>query len=105
MKGNAPGRPEDRAWALDLHSSGYVELDWQLHPLVGIMGRAEMRDAVVTLGVERAYITKQRRFTGGLRFVFNPHIVVKLEYFHNQEFGGVPAFDNDMFTSSLVLAY
>jgi hypothetical protein len=37
--------------------------------------------------------------------VFNPHIVLKVEYFKNVEYGGIPAIDNDMFTSSLVLAY
>jgi hypothetical protein len=106
MKGKAPGRAEDGAWLLDLHSSGYLELDWQLHPYVGIMGRAEQRDAVVILDPNlRVYVTKQRRYTGGLRVVFNPHIVLKLEYYKNVEYGGLPAIDNDMFTSSLVLAY
>jgi hypothetical protein len=105
MKGKAPGRPEDRAWALDLHSSGYAELNWMVHSYVGLLARAEVRDAVVTLGVERAYITKQRRYTGGLRIVFNPHIVLKLEYLKNQEYGGIDPIDNDIATSSLVLAY
>jgi hypothetical protein len=105
MKGNAPGHVEDRAWKLDLHSSGYLELDWQLHSYVGVLARAEQRDALVTLGMERAYRTKQRRYTGGLRIVFNPHIVLKVEYFKNVEYGGIPSIDNDMFTSSLVLAY
>ena len=45
------------------------------------------------------------RFTGGLRFVFNPHIIVKAEYLHNREYGGIAEFDNDIFTSSLVLAF
>jgi hypothetical protein len=106
MRGKAPGRPEDRAWALDLKDSGYVELDWQVHSVIGIMARADVRDALVTLGpAERAYITRQRRYTAGLRLVFNPHIVAKFEYLKNTEFGGVPAIDNDMATSSLVLSY
>ena len=34
-----------------------------------------------------------------------PHIVAKLEYLHNQEYGGVPSFRDDIFTSSLVLSF
>jgi hypothetical protein len=32
-------------------------------------------------------------------------MMVKVEYLHNQEYGGIPEFTNDIFTSSLVLAY
>jgi len=31
--------------------------------------------------------------------------LLKVEYLHNQEYGGIEQFDNDVFTSSLVLAY
>lgn len=105
MQGKAPGRPEDRAWRLDLDTSGYAEITWQFFPFLGALARAERREAVVTLGTERAYVTKQYRFTGGLRVVFNEHIVAKLEYLHNREYGGLPQINNDIFTSSLVLAY
>jgi hypothetical protein len=105
MRGKAPGRVEDRAWRLDLHDSGYVELDWQFLPFLGVLLRGERRDALVTLGMERLYLTKQYRYTAGLRVVFNPHVVAKLEYLHNQEYGGVPQINNDIFTSSLVLSY
>ena len=64
-----------------------------------------MRDAFVHLGTERAYMTKQARFTGGMRWLFNPHIIAKAEYYHNQELGDIEQFDNDMFTSSLLLVY
>jgi hypothetical protein len=37
--------------------------------------------------------------------VFNSHIVAKLEYNHNQEYDGVPSFQDDIFTSSLVLGF
>jgi hypothetical protein len=105
MQGKAPGRPEDRAWRLDLRTSGYAEVDWQFLPFLGALARAERRDALVTLGTERAYVTKQYRFTGGLRVVFNAHVVAKLEYLVNREYGGIPQINNDIFTSSLVLAY
>src|SRR5204862_5974846 len=71
MRGGAPGRYVDRAWGLTLHSSGYLELDWLMLANFGVVLRGEARDALVTLGTERAYLTKEARFTGGLRFAFN----------------------------------
>jgi hypothetical protein len=104
MRGGAPGRPEEGVWTLDLKPSGYVEVNWLFLPMVGVIARAEQRDAIVTLGTDRIYITQERRFTGGLRFVLNPHMVVKAEYLFNQEYG-MREFRNDVFTSSLVLAF
>jgi hypothetical protein len=40
-----------------------------------------------------------------LRVVFNENVALKAEYLHNGEYGGVPDITNDVFTSSLVLAY
>jgi hypothetical protein len=105
MKGEAPGTVDEEVWALDLSPSGYVEFDWQAHSRLGLLLRADLRDAFVRFGSERAYVTNQARFTGGLRWLFNPHIIAKAEYYHNQELGGVEQFDNDMFTSSLLLVY
>jgi hypothetical protein len=64
-----------------------------------------VRDAFVHFGSERAYVTNQARFTGGLRWLFSPHLILKAEYFHNQELGDIEQFGNDMFTSSLLLVY
>ena len=110
MKGRAPGTSDGAAWQLDLHASGYVEFNWQVVPLFGFLARVEQRDAFVGQGVApgptvRAYLTKERRYTAGARLVFNPHMMVKAEYLHNQEYGGITEFRNDIFTSSLVLAY
>jgi hypothetical protein len=105
MAGEAPGTVDEEVWALDLDPSGYVEFDWQVHSKLGFLLRAEMRDAFVRLGTERAYVTKQARFTGGLRWLFNPHVLAKAEYYHNQELGDIQQFSNDMVTSSLVLSY
>ena len=84
-------------------------------PFFGVMGRAALRDAIVTLGdptapqsatdQTRIYITKQIQYTVGARVVFNSHIIAKLEYLHNQEYGGVPSFEDDIFTSSLVMSF
>jgi hypothetical protein len=105
MQGEAPGTSDDRVWALDLSPSGYVEMDWQAHSRLGLLLRADMRDAFVHLGNERAYVTNQARFTGGLRWLFNPHMIMKAEYYHNQELGKIEQFGNDMVTSSLLLMY
>jgi hypothetical protein len=105
LQGKAPGRPEQGVWGLDLKTSGYLELNWQFLAQLGILLRGEVRDALVNLGTERLYITKEARFTGGLRVVVNPHMIVKLEYPHNRTYGGIAQFDHDIATSSLVLAF
>jgi hypothetical protein len=105
MRGDAPGRELDGTFGLKLNKSGYVELDWQVLARLGLLLRAEARDAVVTLGTERAYITKSARFTGGLRLQVAANVVVKAEYLNNRELGGIHEFKNDIFTSSLVLGY
>jgi hypothetical protein len=105
MKGRSPGLPDQGVWGLDLNWSGYAEINWLLLARFGLIVRAEFRDAMVTLGTDRLYITKQARFTGGFRVVVNPHMVVKAEYLHNDEYGGITEFDNDVATSSMVLFF
>jgi hypothetical protein len=105
MKGKSPGLFDQGVWGLELNWSGYAEFNWLLHPNFGLYVRGDFRDAFVTLGMDRLYITKQARFTGGVRVIINSHIVVKAEYLHNEEYGGITAFDNDVATSSLVLAF
>ena len=105
ITGEAPGTVDEAVWALDLSPSGYVELDWQAHARLGLLLRVDWRDAFVHRGTERAYVTDQLRFTGGLRWQFNPHVVLKAEYLHNRELGAIEPFDNDMVTSSLLLIY
>ena len=107
MRGGAPGLPDatQGVYGLQLHPSGYGEFDWQILPQFGFLVRTALRDAIVTLGTDRIYITKEIQYTAGVRVVFNPHIVVKLEYNHNQEYGGIPEFLDDIFTSSMVLAF
>jgi hypothetical protein len=112
IQGKAPGRSIDDAWGLDLRRSGYVQADWMFLSRLGLSLRAELRDAIVTLGDPavdltgtRIYITKQARYTASLRAAITPSAFVKAEYFHNDEYGGVRDFSNDMFTSSLVLGF
>jgi len=105
MKGKSPGLVDQGVWGLELNWSGYAEINVLPFAHLGFIGRAEFRDAMVTLGTDRLYLTKQARFTGGIRVVVNAHIAVKGEYLHNVEYGGITAFDNDVVTSSMVLAF
>ncbi len=101
-----------RPYGLRLHSGAYLEADWMITPVIGVLGRGEFRDALVWLGnpnapggAERLYITKSWRGTVGARFVLGEHLIAKAEYLHNGEYGGVPQIDNDVFTTSLLLIY
>jgi hypothetical protein len=105
MRGGAPGRADENVWGLDLKNGGYVEINWMVLSFLGAYARGSLRDAIVTLGDQRIYITKAWQATGGLRLVLDPHITLKAEYVHNGDYGGVPHFDHDIATSSLVLSY
>ena len=54
MQGGAPGRPDQGVWGLDLNTSGYLQIDWQVLPLFGFLLRGEVRDAIVE-GIEVSY--------------------------------------------------
>lgn len=105
LRGGAPGRAEDKAYGLDLHNGAYLEVDWLFIPALGVLGRAELRDALVWEGADRAYVTRSWRGVLGLRYSIAPGITLKAEYLRNGEYGGIPQIRNDIFTSSLVLAY
>jgi hypothetical protein len=120
LKGGAPGEtstvydPDHRPYGLRLHYGGYLELDWMVTPYLGLLARGDIRDADVWLGnpnalggggADRLYLTREWRATAGLRVVVNEHVVVKAEYLHNGEYGGIPQIPNDVFTSSLLLTY
>jgi len=98
-----------RPYGLHLAGGAYLEADLMLTPWLGLLGRAELRDARVWLGNadapgggDRLYITKSWRATGGVRVVFNARTILKAEYLKNGEYGGVPSIPNDVVTSSLV---
>ena len=41
----------------------------------------------------------------GVRFIFNPNAIVKAEFSHNGEYGGVPSIPDDVVTTSAVMAF
>ena len=105
LRGKAPGDELTRTYALDLKHGAYLESDVLITPLVGVLARGELRDALVQEGMERLYITKNWRATAGVRLIFNPHAIVKAEYSHNGEYGGVPSIPDDVVTTSAVMAF
>ncbi|MEO7731892.1 MAG: hypothetical protein ABIY55_13025, partial [Kofleriaceae bacterium] len=105
LKGKAPGDDTAMIYALDLKQGGYVEADVLVTSIIGVLGRAEFRDAEVRQGLERLYITKNWRATAGVRLIFNPNAVIKAEYSHNGEYGRMPSVPDDVVTTSAVMAF
>lgn len=105
LRGFSKGKPLDDVYTLNLHLGGYLEVDWLITSRVGVLVRAELRDALVSLGTDRLYLTRSWRAVAGVRLTFNENVSLKAEYLKNGEYGGVPEFANDVFTSSLVLSY
>jgi hypothetical protein len=105
LKGKGPGDEVSMTYALDLKQGGYVETNVILTPVIGVLGRAEFRDAEVQQGTARLYLTKSWRATAGLRLIFSPRAIVKAEYSHNGEYGDSPGIPNDVITTSAVMAF
>jgi hypothetical protein len=105
LRGKAPGDELTMAYSLDLKNGGFAEADIIVTPTIGILGRAEFRNATVQQGMERLYITKNWRATAGLRLIFNPNAIVKVEASHNGEYGGTPSIPDDVITTSAVMAF
>lgn len=105
LTGKSPGDPVAMAYALDLKQGGALEADVLVTPRFGVFGRAEFRDAEVTMTMERLYITKNWRATGGLHLTLHPSAIVKAELTHNGEYGGTPQIADDVITTSAVLAF
>ena len=105
LQGQAPGDRVSMTYALDLKQSAYVESNFLLTSLIGLLGRVELRDAEVSESMERLYITKNWRATAGVRLVLSPNATIKAEYLHNRTYGGVPEIPDDVVTTSAVMAF
>ena len=57
------------------------------------------------IGETFAYVMDTERWTAGVRYDFNPHWILKVEYLRNIERGADPTIDNDIFTVSQVLTF
>ena len=56
-------------------------------------------------GASFIYVSELLRATAGVRLELGTAVIVKAEYTLNRELGEIPQFDNDVFTSSLVVKY
>jgi Putative beta-barrel porin-2, OmpL-like. bbp2 len=83
----------------------YGLLGYRLTNIVMPYARVDWRDALHQNGASFVYISKLGRLTAGFRLTLNQNLVVKAEYTVNRELGGIPQFNNDVFTSSLVVSY
>jgi hypothetical protein len=105
LTGKAPGNDVTMTYGLDLKQGGYLEADVIVTSIIGVLGRAEFRDAEVHQGLERLYITKNWRAVAGARLIFSPNAILKAEYSHNGEYGGTPSIPDDVITTSAVMAF
>lgn len=103
--GEAPGQAVDGAFSLDLKLGGYLEVDYLITSIFGVMARFDIRSADVALGDDRLYLTRSWRLTVGARADLSRHLAIKAEFLKNFEYGGIPEFRNDILTSSLLVMY
>lgn len=105
LSGKSPGDPIGMTYALDLKQGGSLEADVIVTPVIGVFGRAEFRDAEITMGMQRLYLTKNWRAVSGVRLALHPNAIVKAEFTHNGEYGDMPSIADDVITTSAVVAF
>jgi hypothetical protein len=83
----------------------YGLLGYRLTNILMPYVRVDWRDALHRKGTSFVYISELGRLTPGIRLALTPNLLVKAEYTINRELGRIPQFNNDVFTSSLVVTY
>lgn len=112
VKGRASGKadlssstpiPCGAADCLD-YRGGYVLVAYRVHELFKPYARFDWRTATMRRGLDYAYQSDSVRVTLGARVDLTPAIALKAEYVINHELFAYD-FPDDVFTSSLVVAY
>jgi hypothetical protein len=87
------------------YKGGYLLGGFSLSNRVIAYGRVDWRAATHRDGVQFVYVSESLRVTVGVRVRLATIAYAKLEYLTNRELGRVPDFEDDVFTTSLVLEY
>ena len=87
------------------YTGGYVLLAYRATNVFVPYGRVDYRDALHQSGASFVYIADLWRATVGLRAEIGNHVIAKVEATRNMELGRLPAFPDDVATSSLVLKF
>ncbi|MCX5742756.1 MAG: hypothetical protein NT062_09695 [Proteobacteria bacterium] len=86
------------------YKAAYVLVDRPVKPWFVPYVRVDWRDALHEHGVEFVYESHTLRATLGMHLEMTSRIIGKLEYTFNRELGRIPAFPNDVITTSVVVA-
>jgi hypothetical protein len=110
VKGKAEGKTDSAGPACDVapcldYQGAYGLLGWRATNWLMPYARVDWRDALHRSGASFVYISQLARVTGGLRLELGTAVIIKAEYTLNRELGRIPQFDDDVFTSSLVVKY
>ncbi len=110
VKGKAEGKTDAAGPACDVapcldYQGAYGLVGWRATNWLMPYARVDWRDATHRSGASFVYISQLLRVTGGVRLELGTAVIVKAEYTLNRELGRIPQFDDDVFTSSLVVKY
>ena len=106
--GRAPGKAEGgvpcAAASCLIYLGAYLMARYKIAGLVTPYARVDWRAGSMRAGRQYAYESNELRTTLGVRVEPVKRLTLKAEYTFNAELFG-PAFDNDVFTSSIVVAW
>ena len=86
------------------YKGGYLLVDHHVNGQLTPYVRVDFRNAIHLHGADFVYESHTLRSTIGANVAVTSRIIAKLEYTINRELGGIPQFNDDVVTSSLVVA-